>query len=68
MQPTIEKTILYSGLLYGSIYLFATSLREINKFLTSEHKITKRYVVVNGSIMLFTFITFSYISIKLLDP
>ena len=67
---TFTKFIIITGLFYGSIYLFTLSQKEINKVLINDNcnntNIYKIYIL-NGTIMLFSGLTFAYFSTKLLN-
>lgn len=62
------NTICTIGLTFGSVYLFSTSVKKINKLYLSNSKdsLLKYLILFNGSIMLLSGLTFAYITIKLI--
>ena len=49
---TMDNHIILSSCLYGSVFLFATSLTLINKALLEDKKIPKELYIINGLTML----------------
>jgi hypothetical protein len=49
---TMDNHIILSCCLYGSVFLFATSLTLINKALLEDKKIPKELYIINGLTML----------------
>jgi len=64
MLSSIEKTIILSGALCGSVFLFSTALNNINRIQTHYNNINdsnyNRINIVNGVTMLFSGLAFSY--------
>ena len=48
---TMDNHIILSSCLYGSVFLFATSLTLINKALLEDKKIPKELYIINGLTM-----------------
>lgn len=46
-----NNIIALSTVLYGSIFIFGTSLKGINEIIIKNGKISNAFVILNGSIM-----------------
>ena len=67
MLSTIEKTIILSGSLFGSVFIFTNSLNCINNVALLKRYDNKldetsvnKLIIINGITMLFSGLTFSY--------
>ena len=70
MLSSAEKTIILSGTIFGSVFLFSTSLNRVNDVLSkSNYNYKKSYqednyinklLIINGIAMLFSGSLFSY--------
>ena len=71
MLNSFEKTILLSGSIFGSIFLFTNALYSINNITLHRYNTDKgdvnKLIMINGITMLFsgfTFVYFTYNAIK----
>jgi hypothetical protein len=55
---TLNNAIVLSGAAFGSIYLFSTFLKEINKFWLKDKKTHYSFYIINGFV--FAGSTFMY--------
>jgi hypothetical protein len=67
MLTTIEKTIILSGSLFGSVFIFTNSLNCINNiallkryYNNVDETSVNKLIIINGITMLFSGLTFSY--------
>jgi|688.fasta_scaffold2228836_1 hypothetical protein len=66
----INKFIVQTSIVYGSLYIFCITLKQINKIILnrkSTDNIPIDFIMFNGPILLFSDITFAYNAAKILN-
>jgi len=58
---TLNNAIILSGAAFGSIYLFSTFLKEINKYWLKNKKIPYSFYIINGFTFITSTITYGYL-------
>ena len=67
MRYPIERLVIISGSMFGSVYLFSISLINLNQIYLKDDSCRelndnslKKLIIINGCTMLFSGITFGY--------